>query len=67
MTKIVFTMYKQKSQHNSIKSPIISKKHDILNLILSNCKTDEKNLVYPITKPFDKLFKTPETDKWCYW
>ena len=48
-----------------LKSPIISQKRDILKLILSNCKTDEKNLCFTITKPFDKMLKTPEIDKWC--
>lgn len=48
-----------------LKSPIISEKRDILRLILSDCKTDEKNLCFSITKPFDELLKTPEIDKWC--
>ncbi len=48
-----------------LKSPIISQKRDILKLILSDCKTDEKNLCFSIGKPFDELLKTPETDKWC--
>ena len=48
-----------------LKSPIISQKRDILNLILSDCKTDGKNLCFSITKPFDKLLKTPEINKWC--
>ena len=48
-----------------LKSPIISQKRDILNLILSDCKTDGKNLCFSIAKPFDELLKTPETDKWC--
>ncbi len=48
-----------------LKSPIISQKRDILKLILSNCKTDGKNLCFTITKPFDKMLKTPEIDKWC--
>jgi len=48
-----------------LKSPIISQKRDILKLILSNCKTDGKNLCFSITKPFDKLLKTPEISKWC--
>ena len=48
-----------------LKSPIISQKRDILKLILSDCKTDGKNLCFSITKPFDKLLKTPEIDKWC--
>ena len=48
-----------------LKSPIISQKRDILKLILSNCKTDEKNLCFTTTKPFDKMLKTPEIDKWC--
>lgn len=48
-----------------LKSPIISQKRDILKLILSDCKTDGKNLCFTITKPFDKMLKTPEIDKWC--
>ena len=49
------------------KSPIISQKRDILNLILSGCKTEGKNLCFSMTKPFDKLLKTPEINKWCRW
>ena len=48
-----------------LKSPIISQKRDILKLILSDCKTDGKNLCFSIVKPFDKLLKTPEINKWC--
>ena len=48
-----------------LKSPIISQKRDILNLILSDCKTEGKNLCFSIRKPFDKLLKTPEINKWC--
>ena len=48
-----------------LKSPIISQKRDILKLILSDCKTDGKNLCFSIGKPFDKLLKTPEINKWC--
>lgn len=48
-----------------LKSPIISQKRDILNLILSDCKTEGKNLCFSIVKPFDVLLKTPEIDKWC--
>ena len=48
-----------------LKSPIISQKRDILNLILSDSKTDGKNLCFSITKPFDRLLKTPEINKWC--
>ena len=48
-----------------LKSPIISQKRDILKLILSDCKADGKNLCFSITKPFDKLLKTTEIDKWC--
>ena len=48
-----------------LKSPIVSQKRDILNLILSDCKTDGKNLYFSINKPFDELIKTAETDKWC--
>lgn len=50
-----------------LKSPIISQKRDILNLILSDCKTEGKNLCFSITKPFDELLKTPEINKWCRW
>lgn len=48
-----------------LKSPIISEKRDILKLILSDCKTEGKNIAFSIVKPFNKLLKTPETDKWC--
>ena len=50
-----------------LKSPIISQKRDILKLILSDCKTDGKNIAFSIVKPFNELLKTPETDKWCRW
>ena len=50
-----------------LKSPILSTKKEILRLILSDCKTDGKSLCFSITKPFDKLLKTPEIDKWCRW
>lgn len=48
-----------------LKSPILSTKKEILRLILSDCKIEEKNLCFSITKPFDKLLKTAEIDKWC--
>lgn len=48
-----------------LKSPILSTKKEILRLILSDCKIEGKNLCFSITKPFDKLLKTPEIDKWC--
>lgn len=48
-----------------LKSSILSTKRDILNLILSDCKIERKNLYFSITKPFDELIKTAETDKWC--
>lgn len=48
-----------------LKSPILSTKRDILNLILSDCKTEGKNLCFTITKPFAVLLKTPEINKWC--
>lgn len=48
-----------------LKSPIISEKRDILKLILSDCKTEGKNIAFSIAKPFNELLKTPETDKWC--
>ncbi len=48
-----------------LKSPIISQKRDILRLILSDCKTDGKNLCFSIAKPFDELLKTTEINKWC--
>lgn len=50
-----------------LKSPILSTKKEILRLILSDCKIEGKNLCFSITKPFDKLLKTPEIDKWCRW
>ena len=49
-----------------LKSPILSTKRGILNLILSDYKTDGKNLCFTITKPFDVLLKTPEINKWCH-
>ena len=42
-----------------LKSPIISQKKDILNLILSDSKTEGKNLCFSIRKPFGELLKTP--------
>lgn len=48
-----------------LKSPILSRKKDILKLILSDCKIERKNLCFSIRKPFDKLLKTPEINKWC--
>ena len=48
-----------------LKSPIISQKRDILKLILSDCKTEGKNIAFSIVKPFDELLETPEIDKWC--
>lgn len=36
-----------------------------MKLILSDCKTDGKNLCFTITKPFDKMLKTPKISKWC--
>ena len=48
-----------------LKSPILGTKKEILRLILSDCKTEGKNLCFSITKPFDKLLKTPEINKWC--
>lgn len=50
-----------------LKSPIISQKKDILKLILSDCEIEGKNLCFSIAKPFYKLLKTPEINKWCRW
>ena len=50
-----------------LKSPILSTKKDILNLILSDCKIEGKNLCFSITKPFNKLLKTSEIEEWCRW
>lgn len=50
-----------------LKSPIVAQKREILRLILSDCKTEGKNIAFSIAKPFDELLKTPETDKWCTW
>lgn len=50
-----------------LKSPIVAQKREILRLILSDCKTEGKNIAFSIVKPFDELLKTPETDKWCTW
>ena len=49
-----------------LKSPIISLKRDFLRLILSDFFTDGKNVVFSITKPFDKLLRTAEINKWCH-
>ena len=48
-----------------LKSPIISLKRDFLRLILSDFFTDGKNVVFSITKPFDKLLRTAQINKWC--
>ena len=48
-----------------LKSPIISLKRDFLRLILSDFFTDGKNVLFSITKPFDKLLRTAEINKWC--
>lgn len=48
-----------------LKSPILGTKKEILRLILSDCKIEGKNLYFSINKPFDKLLKTPEINKWC--
>ena len=48
-----------------LKSPIISLKRDFLRLLLSDFSTDGKNVVFSISKPFDKLLRTAETHKWC--
>lgn len=50
---------------NFLKSPIVAQKREILRLILSDCKTEGKNIAFSITKPFDILLKTPEIHKWC--
>lgn len=50
-----------------LKSPIFTLKKDILKLLLSDCKTEGKNLCFSIAKPFDVLIKTAETEKWCRW
>ena len=50
---------------NFLKSPILSPKREILRLILSDCKTERKNIAFSITKPFNMLLKTPEIHKWC--
>lgn len=52
---------------NFLKSPILAQKREILRLILSDCKTEGKNIAFSITKPFDMLLKTPEIHKWCRW
>lgn len=48
-----------------LKSPIISLKRDFLKLILSDFFTDDKNVVFSIAKPFDKLLRTAQINKWC--
>ncbi|MDY4819309.1 MAG: hypothetical protein SO206_03525 [Bacilli bacterium] len=47
-----------------LKSPIISLKRDFLRLILSDFSLME-NIVFSITKPFDKLLRTAQINKWC--
>ena len=49
-----------------LKSPIISLKRDFLRLILSDFFTDGKNVVFSIVKPFDKLLRTAQINKWCH-
>ena len=36
-----------------------------MRLILSDFFTDGKNVVFSIVKPFDKLFRTAQINKWC--
>ena len=47
------------------KSSINSEKRKILKLILSNSMVDGKNLMFSITKPFDKLFFSKGYNTWC--
>lgn len=46
-------------------SPIISKKREILKLVLSDSYVNEKKLYFSITKPFDKLFFSKGYKTWC--
>ena len=46
-------------------SPIISKKREILKLVLSDSYVNEKKLYFSITKPFDKLFFSKGYNTWC--
>jgi hypothetical protein len=53
-------------------SPIISKKREILKLVLSDSYVKEKKLYFSIIKPFDKLFFSKGYNTWCgllcdYW
>ena len=43
---------------------IISKKHEILKLILSNTRIEGKNLYFSINKPFDKLLFSKGCKTW---
>ena len=49
------------------RSSIISEKHQILQLLLSNSVVDGKNLYFSITKPFDKLLKSKGKNDWYLW
>lgn len=49
------------------KSSINSEKHKILKLILSNSVVDGKNLMFSITKPFDKLLFSKGCKTWYPW
>ena len=49
------------------KSSINSEKRKILKLILSNSVVDEKNLMFSITKPFDKLLFSKGCKTWYPW
>lgn len=46
---------------------IISKKHEILKLILSNTRIEGKNLYFSINKPFDKLLFSKGCNTWYLW
>ena len=46
------------------KSSIISEKHRILQLLLSNSVVDGKSLYFSITKPFDKLLISKGLNEW---
>lgn len=48
-------------------SPIISKKREILNLVLSDSYVKEKKLYFSIIKPFDKIFFSKDYNTWCRW
>jgi hypothetical protein len=48
-----------------LKSPIISERKAILNLLLSDSVIEGKNLRFSMLSPFDRLLKEPSSLTWC--